>query len=131
MKFKTMIAAVALACNAAYGFTVDPDIYFAIAKMDQGRFTFLLSRQTCKTSSADSGQWLKAGIYVQYDVGGTDWMDACWMKDKQPNGGNGQPVDLKVCALVNGVIRTPCRKATYDAFRKVSDLPKVPSRADF
>lgn len=129
MKTKLTLLAALLACSAANSFVVDPDVYFGIARMDQGRFTFLISRQACKTPTAIRGKWMKATIRVRYDNGETEMLDACWQHNKQANGG--QDSDLQVCAVMDGVLRTPCRKTNYGAFTKTSDLPKAPSQADF
>lgn len=131
MKTKLTILSILLACSSAHSFTVNPDVYFGIARMDQGRFTFMISKQACQTKTTEPGKWMKAAIYVQYDFGETEMLDACWAKDKQPNDAYGRPIDLKVCVVVDGVLRTPCRKAGYNSFTKTSDLPKVPGQADF
>lgn len=129
MKTKLALLAALLACSAAHSFTVDPDVYFGIARMDQGRFTFLISKQACQTKTTEPGKWMKAAIRVRYDFGETEMLDACWQNNKQA--ANGQGSDLQVCAVIEGVLRTPCRKTNYGAFTKTADLPKAPSQADF
>lgn len=130
MKNKLALLAALLACSAAHSFVVDPDVYFGIASMNRGKYTMVISRQACKTPTIIKGKWMKAAIRVRYDDGQTEMIDACWQHHKETDGA-GDVSELRVCAVIDGVLRTPCRNTVYEAFTKTVDLPKAPSQADF
>jgi len=73
---------------------------------------------------------MKAAIRVRYDDGQTEMLDACWQRHKEADG-IGDVSDLRVCPVIDSVLRTPCRKTVYEAFTKTSDLPRAPGQADF
>lgn len=131
MKATTLITAATLACSAAHGITIDPDVYFAVARMEHGKSTYLLSKQACKYATSEKSKWMKATVYTRNYLGIMQIIDACWMKDSTVKDEFNQPSDLKVCMILDGKIRTTCKNDKFGTYIRTSDLPKAPSQADF